>query len=844
VSAPAPSRLLVCADDARRASVRASALREGIDYLEIATADQLTLAVHFIAKATAAGQAHLDALLASLAAAPGKITVSGGVSIRGIAVTGATAGPSADMLTVTVDRTGDFSDYTLRIEDATAMDPAYAEVDFSFKAGCPSRFDCGPRDVCAPDPVAEPPIDYLAKDYASFRQALLDFLPTIAPDWRERHEADLMVTLVELLAYVGDLISYEQDAVATEAYLETARRRVSVRRHARLVDYRMHDGASARTFVHVRLAPGATTGTVRAGTRVLTRLLVPVGAHAIPHPAVLAFTRPEDQLAARRAATAVFETLEAAEVAKVLNTVALHDWGDTGCCIPRGATAAHLVGDLAYVPPGKTAAWRLRPGSRILFEEVAGPLTGLEADADPRHRQIVTLVRAEPARDPVLGVDLTRVEWHAEDALAFPVCVSVADEPGAAPRTVSVARGNLVLADHGDTLPLEWHPEDPGWDAPLVAPPGPGLVIRGPRPFRLGLREGPLAQRLPAPANAPASALAGASDPRSTTPQVTLRLGVTEELARTWSPAPGGLLDRDGFDPAFAVEVEDDLRATLRFGDDISGMSPADGSYAGATYRVGVGSAGNVGADALRHLLTTHPLPAIEEVRNPLPATGGLDPEPAPRVKRLAPDAFRAVQLRAVTEADYAAAAERHPEVSHARATFRWTGSWLTVFLTVDRVGGGAIDDELRASVLAWVEAVTQTGYDLELQPPVTVPLDLELFVCAQRGHLTPDVERAVLEALSSRPGGFFDPDRFTFGDPLYLSALLAAVEAVPGVDSVTARRFSRTHDDDPPPARPVTARNVEAGLIPMGRLEILSCDDDPSRPERGMLLVGMGGGT
>ena len=56
-------------------------------------------------------------------------------------------------------------------------------------------------------------------------------------------------TLVELLAYVGDQLSYAQDAVATEAYLGTARRRASVRRHARLVDYFMHDGANARAWL-------------------------------------------------------------------------------------------------------------------------------------------------------------------------------------------------------------------------------------------------------------------------------------------------------------------------------------------------------------------------------------------------------------------------------------------------------------------------------------------------------------------------------------------------------------------------------------------------------------------
>jgi hypothetical protein len=69
------------------------------------------------------------------------------------------------------------------------------------------------------------------------------------PEWTERHVPDLGVTLVELLAYLGDQISYGQDAVATEAYLETARLRTSVRRHVRLIDYPMHDGVNARAWV-------------------------------------------------------------------------------------------------------------------------------------------------------------------------------------------------------------------------------------------------------------------------------------------------------------------------------------------------------------------------------------------------------------------------------------------------------------------------------------------------------------------------------------------------------------------------------------------------------------------
>src|SRR5208283_2290248 len=91
---------------------------------------------------------------------------------------------------------------------------------------------------------------YLAKDYASFRSLLLDRMSTILPAWTERNPADLGIVLVELLAYVGDYLSYQQDAVGTEAYLATARRRTSVRRHVKLVDYPMLDGRNARAWIH------------------------------------------------------------------------------------------------------------------------------------------------------------------------------------------------------------------------------------------------------------------------------------------------------------------------------------------------------------------------------------------------------------------------------------------------------------------------------------------------------------------------------------------------------------------------------------------------------------------
>ena len=130
----------------------------------------------------------------------------------------------------------------------------------NFRPGCPVDFDCAPVHECPPDVLPEPRLDYLARDYASFRQLLLDLVAQRNPAWIERSPADLGIALLELFAYEGDQLSYFQDAVANEAYLDTARQRISAKRHAKLVDYEMHDGRNAWTFVHLRVSTAGTVG--------------------------------------------------------------------------------------------------------------------------------------------------------------------------------------------------------------------------------------------------------------------------------------------------------------------------------------------------------------------------------------------------------------------------------------------------------------------------------------------------------------------------------------------------------------------------------------------------------
>lgn len=182
----------------------------------------------------------------------------------------------ARTLVVRTDSSGDYSTYTLSIvansgtDDPPAnFDPRLSSIEFSFKVECPADFDCAQPPLCPPDVGAVPDINYLAKDYQGFRRLMLDRLSLRVPGWTERSPADLGVVLVELLAYAADNLSYRQDAIANEAYLATARQRVSVRRHARLVDYFMHEGCNARAFVHFDIVGQAVA--LAKGSQLLTR---------------------------------------------------------------------------------------------------------------------------------------------------------------------------------------------------------------------------------------------------------------------------------------------------------------------------------------------------------------------------------------------------------------------------------------------------------------------------------------------------------------------------------------------------------------------------------------------
>jgi hypothetical protein len=823
-----------CKNEHRRSEVRKRRdadglpILNGIDYLEVG-ADRRTIFVVFL---------HPIQKPLTLQ----NLRIYRQVEQTRFEVTIDSASVSAKQLTLGITPPTATMGYTLQLVEAlgsnkipVGFDSQLSQIEFHLDNAAQREFDCKSNGAADIDPMPPPVIDYLAKDYSSFRQLMLDRLAVTLPRWTERSPADLGMMLVELLAYKADALSYFQDAIATEAYLGTARKRVSIRRHARLLNYFVHDGCNARTWVVLQVKQSIGLKPQNQPMRFLTRV-----------PGLPAVLKEEDFKRALNQGAIVFESLEALKLEPALNRISFYPWSDFTCVLPVGATAATLVdrdGELAK---------QLDRGRVLLFEEIKGAKNGEPADADPARRHAVRLTQVEAGRDELEDLSLVNIQWSQEDALPFPLTLTqiVDDNPIS---DITIARGNVILADHGRTI-------------------APTHNLNWLAPNRASLEEEPLTQQARSrlknasdelvmhafganwrqrwgdrPPFDPAGSAASAF--RWKLHRVMPAIIVTEtdpstQKVNTWYPQRD-LLNSDRTAREFVVETEDDGRAHLRFGDGQLGRAPQADAIYQPTYRIGNGVSGNIGAESLTHLFLSDQSLVLEvsevadgAVRNPIAAIGGVEPEPIEQVQLYAPQAFRTLQ-RAVTESDYGEIVQRFPGVSKALATRQWTGSWYTIFITVDREGGLPVDLSFQHELTEFLEPYRLTGQDIKIESPRFVPLDLALQVFVKEDYFKAEVKGAILavlsdRVLSNRQLGFFHPDRFTFADPVYLSQIIEKVMKVAGVRSVTATRFQRL-------GLPA-AGELAAGAISIGRLEIALLDMD-NPPNRGRLELIMEGG-
>jgi len=765
---------------------------------------------------------------------------------------------------------GDYSSYTLLTTAAGlvppadalpgAMDPLFNRLPFKFRPGC-FNLDCAPSWAATPPTSPAPAIDYLARDYDGFRHVLMAEMAKRVPGWQPSSEADLDQVLIDLIAAQGDELADHHDRVLAECAIGTARKRVSLARHARLVDYHLHQGNQASTWVAV-MAAGAATD--------LPALSSDAGGNLDEwavwngrdwrDPEAVVFALPHGAGRWRR------------RVYQSLNELHLYTWGDTVTALEAGATSADLTlagssseADAIVLEDLLNHASGLQSTSpaeadvdsgvdTLLIEEALNPVTGTENGRNVARRQALRLLplggaesRALRMQDPVTGDWFVRVRWLADDALTQNFCF-VCDCGGTLVRDLTRFHGNLLKVTQGRPHETRFVPP-----SPLPLPGADDARLRSldhAHCLRRQRQLGPLKIDDAVICALPASAgvLAWAATPADgiTPPKSTLDVAVSG-FASSWSERID-LIDSRDDEEHFIVEAHENQTAQIRFGNGINGRALPTDAVVAARYRSGQGLAGNVGADTL-----TASSGLVDRVWNPFDVTDGREPEPSSELLRRAPEAYRRHQLRAVTLADYAARAEQVPGVAHARARYLYSGSWRVVRVAVDPLGGGALQPALRERIAAQLDAVRLIGDDVELRGAEYVPLDIRVTLCAQSGYWVEDLRVELEMAFSDAdlPGGgrgLFHPDLWTFGQPLYASQIIGRALAVTGVERViklSMRRFN------PGSGGGTSVVEVDLDAMPesnvqrldFGDFEILLVANDPDHLERGRIAFDIRGG-
>lgn len=260
------------------------------------------------------------------------------------------------------------------------------------------------------------------------------------------------------------------------------------------------------------------------------------------------------------------------------------------------------------------------------------------------------------------------------------------------------------------------------------------------------------------------------------------------------------LIDAGPNDPSYTTFYDEGGIVWIEFGDDVNGRVPIAGATITATYRIGNGSLGNVGAGTLTQLSqavvvggVTQP---IQDVTNAVEGSGGSDPETLDSIRTNAPRALTAIN-RAVTLADYAALARRVTGVGKSSAA--GTSSAVTVYVAPTSTPGGTVPATYKTNVLNYLSARQMIGTTVTLDDPDYVQVDIAANIQVLATYRQSVVQNDVVKALNA----VFSWDEVDFAGRVTLSRVYQAINDTPGVDYTSVTMLGAT------PGTPGTAADV-----------------------------------
>jgi hypothetical protein len=217
---------------------------------------------------------------------------------------------------------------------------------------------------------------------------------------------------------------------------------------------------------------------------------------------------------------------------------------------------------------------------------------------------------------------------------------------------------------------------------------------------------------------------------------------------------------------------------------------------------------------------------------------------------------------RMVTVEDYAGELAIHPLVRRATAWVQWTGPWSTIRIAVIGVGGIKLDDPglpidaaliddlttfnlthalapvmldatttIRTVLTPYLEAYRMAGQEVVLEDAGVIPISMSISVQVNPDYFRSEVRGAITSSLSE----FFTAGQLNFGQSLFESDILKLLTAVSGVDDACLNRLKRLGSQFPD--------DTASGVIAIGPTEIIACDNNPARPDRGYYQLILHGG-
>lgn len=274
------------------------------------------------------------------------------------------------------------------------------------------------------------------------------------------------------------------------------------------------------------------------------------------------------------------------------------------------------------------------------------------------------------------------------------------------------------------------------------------------------------------------------SDDTGASPVIELRVNDVEWTRVTdfWDSGPN--------DRHYRLEIDEELVATAVFGDGQNGSVPPAGTRnVKATYRVGVGTDGNVGVGRVSRIKKAHPL--LKSAYNFTSVTGGAAAATADEIREQATRYIRTFD-RAVSVSDYADLALLYPGV--ARAAARWDTARGGVVLVAATSTGEAPADAL----VSYLDQRRDTSIRLFLETASARLVTLNVDVICDAAYLPELVKQAVRDALYKEDED--NPGLFTFGgrslgQQVFLSEVYALIEGVDGVVSAVINELSLDAD-------------------------------------------------